>query len=210
MPDNAPTKSCDQGRHDDCPHRLGGPQEGGVILKLSLAAGSFTWRCGCPCHNDPWRAGRLFQNRTRSVPAGERSPHSILAPLRALDTRPGGRVQSVTPHHQLVVSDGPKVWRDSPSSHFLPFVATAQPSRGPPVRTHGGRPRVSGIRPGARRVPQDPRMSWRLDPDCQRIRPCCQPRIAALPWLFRRPAHAVQVRSRRRCVCVNCVSCPSR
>ena len=61
MPDNGPTKSCDQGRHDDCPHRLGGPQEGGVILKLSLAAGSFTWRCGCPCHNDPWRAGRLFQ-----------------------------------------------------------------------------------------------------------------------------------------------------
>ena len=60
MPDNAPTKSCHQGRHDDCPHRLGGPQEGGVILKLSLAAGSFTWRCGCPCHNDPWRAGRLF------------------------------------------------------------------------------------------------------------------------------------------------------
>ena len=33
MPDNAPTKSCDQDRHDDCPHRLGGPQEGGVLLK---------------------------------------------------------------------------------------------------------------------------------------------------------------------------------
>ena len=59
MPDNAPTKSCDQARHDDCPHRLGGPQEGGVILKLSLT-GYFTWRCGCPCHNDPIRAGRLF------------------------------------------------------------------------------------------------------------------------------------------------------
>jgi len=58
MPNNAPTKSCDQGRHDDCPHRLGGPQEGGVTLKLSLAG--FVWRCGCPCHNDPFRAGRLF------------------------------------------------------------------------------------------------------------------------------------------------------
>jgi hypothetical protein len=58
MPNNAPTKFCDQGRHDVCPHRLGGPQEGGVMLKLSLAG--FVWRCGCPCHNDPFRAGRLF------------------------------------------------------------------------------------------------------------------------------------------------------
>lgn len=58
MPSNAPTKSCDQARHDDCPHRLGGPQEGGVVLKLSLPG--FTWRCGCACHNDPNRAGRLF------------------------------------------------------------------------------------------------------------------------------------------------------
>ena len=51
-------KSCDQDRHDDCPHRLGGPQEGGVLLKLGLPG--FVWRCGCPCHNDPHRAGRLF------------------------------------------------------------------------------------------------------------------------------------------------------
>jgi hypothetical protein len=58
MPDNAPTKSCDHGRHDRCSHRLGGPQEGGVTLKLSLPG--FTWRCGCPCHRDPFRAGRLF------------------------------------------------------------------------------------------------------------------------------------------------------
>lgn len=58
MPDNAATKSCDQGRHDDCGHRLGGPQEGGVTLKLSLPG--FTWRCGCACHRDPFRAGRLF------------------------------------------------------------------------------------------------------------------------------------------------------
>lgn len=36
MPDNASTKSCDQERHDACPHRHGGPQEGGVVLKLSL------------------------------------------------------------------------------------------------------------------------------------------------------------------------------
>lgn len=58
MPSNAQTRSCQQHRHDDCPHRLGGPQEGGVVLKLSLPG--FTWRCGCACHNDPWRAGRLF------------------------------------------------------------------------------------------------------------------------------------------------------
>ena len=58
MPENAPTKSCDQGRHDDCPHRLGGLQEGGVTLKLGLPG--FTWRCGCPCHRDPHRARRLF------------------------------------------------------------------------------------------------------------------------------------------------------
>lgn len=58
MPSNAPTKSCDEERHDDCRHRLGGPQEGGLLLKLSRP--SFLWRCGCPCHNDPHRAGRLF------------------------------------------------------------------------------------------------------------------------------------------------------
>jgi len=58
MPDNATTKSCDQGRHDHCLHRLGGPAEGGVLVKLGLPG--FLWRCGCPCHRDPHRAGRLF------------------------------------------------------------------------------------------------------------------------------------------------------
>ena len=58
MPVDALTKSCDQGRHDKCPHRLGGPQEGGVTIKVSLPG--FTWRCGCPCHRDPFRIGRLF------------------------------------------------------------------------------------------------------------------------------------------------------
>jgi hypothetical protein len=58
MPSNALTKCCDQARHDDCNHRLGGQCEGGVVLKLSLPG--FLWRCGCPCHNDPMRAGRLF------------------------------------------------------------------------------------------------------------------------------------------------------
>ncbi|KQH80013.1 hypothetical protein AO501_12535 [Mycobacterium gordonae] len=58
MPDNAPTKTCDEGRHDRCGHRLGGPHEGGILLKLGLPG--FCWRCGCPCHNDPHRAGRLF------------------------------------------------------------------------------------------------------------------------------------------------------
>ncbi len=50
--------SRDQGRHDGCPHRLGRRQEGGVTLKLGLRG--FVWRCGCACHNDPFRAGRLF------------------------------------------------------------------------------------------------------------------------------------------------------
>jgi hypothetical protein len=36
MPSNAPTKACDEGRHDACGHRLGGLQEGGVTLKLCL------------------------------------------------------------------------------------------------------------------------------------------------------------------------------
>ena len=58
MPTNALTKSCDQGRHDQCNHRLGATYDGGVVLKLSLPG--FLWRCGCPCHNDPLRAGRLF------------------------------------------------------------------------------------------------------------------------------------------------------
>jgi hypothetical protein len=58
MPDNAPTKSCDEQRHDDCAHRLGGRTEGGVQLKAGL--GYFVWRCGCVCHRDPSRAGRLF------------------------------------------------------------------------------------------------------------------------------------------------------
>ena len=58
MPSNAPTKSCTGQRHDECPHRLGGPHEGGVLMKIALPG--FLWRCGCPCHNDPLRAGRLF------------------------------------------------------------------------------------------------------------------------------------------------------
>jgi hypothetical protein len=51
MPSNGLSKSYDE-------HRLGGPHEGGVILKLLLPG--FLRRCGCPCHNDPIRAGRLF------------------------------------------------------------------------------------------------------------------------------------------------------
>jgi hypothetical protein len=58
MPDNAPTRSCAAGRHDHCAHRLGGPAEGGILLKFGLPG--FVWRCGCPCHHDPHRAGRLF------------------------------------------------------------------------------------------------------------------------------------------------------
>lgn len=59
MPENAPTRSCDEDRHDDCPHRLGQPQEGGVYLKYGLYNG-FLWRCDCFCHRQPFRVGRLF------------------------------------------------------------------------------------------------------------------------------------------------------
>ena len=55
MPDNAPTKSCQRGRHDSCSQRLGAPAEGGILFKYN-----FLWRCGCPCHRDPHRAGGLF------------------------------------------------------------------------------------------------------------------------------------------------------
>ena len=58
MPENAPTKSCAEARHDDCAHRLGGRAEGGELLKAGLSP--FVWRCGCACHNDPTRAGFLF------------------------------------------------------------------------------------------------------------------------------------------------------
>ena len=43
--------SRDQGRHDGCPHRR---------RDLKLGFRGFVWRCGCACHNDPFRAGRLF------------------------------------------------------------------------------------------------------------------------------------------------------
>ena len=58
MPENAPTKSCDQGRHHQCGHRRGGPHEGGIGLKVTKP--SFIWRCGCACHRDPERIGLLF------------------------------------------------------------------------------------------------------------------------------------------------------
>ncbi|MEN4460919.1 hypothetical protein VXE65_02680 [Mycolicibacterium conceptionense] len=58
MPEDAPTKSCHEGRHDDCPHRLGQRAEGGVHLKINGAG--FIWRCGCSCHYDPMSIGRLF------------------------------------------------------------------------------------------------------------------------------------------------------
>lgn len=58
MPDNAPTKSCHQGRHHQCGHRRGGPHESGI--GLNITAPSFIWRCGCTCHRDPERIGLLF------------------------------------------------------------------------------------------------------------------------------------------------------
>jgi hypothetical protein len=58
MPQDAPTKSCHDGRHHHCTHRRGGPHEGGVWLKVTRPL--FLWRCGCLCHRDPERIGLLF------------------------------------------------------------------------------------------------------------------------------------------------------
>lgn len=58
MPEDAPTKACDEGRHLDCNHRAGTRCEGGVQLKGG--PDYFIWRCGCACHTDPNRAGLLF------------------------------------------------------------------------------------------------------------------------------------------------------
>ena len=35
MPQDAPTKSCDERRHHQCAHRRGGPHEGGIWLKVT-------------------------------------------------------------------------------------------------------------------------------------------------------------------------------
>ncbi|ART74335.1 hypothetical protein BTO20_37570 (plasmid) [Mycobacterium dioxanotrophicus] len=59
MPANAPTRKCDQGRHEHCPHRLGQPAEGGVQI-VARYYQVFVWRCGCTCHRDPQRIGWLF------------------------------------------------------------------------------------------------------------------------------------------------------
>lgn len=58
MPENASSKSCNEGRHHHCDHRRGGHHEGGVWLKVTRPA--FRWQCGCLCHNHPERIGLLF------------------------------------------------------------------------------------------------------------------------------------------------------
>ena len=49
MPDNAPTGHCRHGRHDSS-----------ARCAIQVRPARFVCRCGCPCHNDPHRAGRLF------------------------------------------------------------------------------------------------------------------------------------------------------
>jgi len=63
MPLNAPTNSCQQGRHHQCNHRRGAAYEGGVLLKITKP--SFLWRCGRLCHVHPERIGLLFYPATR-------------------------------------------------------------------------------------------------------------------------------------------------
>ena len=123
-----------------------------------------------------------------------------------------------------VVSEGRRVGRDRPSSHFLPFLAFAEPSDDPPVRTRGGEPRVPSAHPCEdRRVGLFPRTPSRFARDCRRMRPCCRLQLAGLSALlaalarlldrrvvlFRRPAGAGQVRPRGRCLCEPLL-CPSR
>lgn len=55
MPENALTKTCDRGTHPECGHNVGGPYEGGILLRFN-----FLWRCGCPCHSNPHQIGLLF------------------------------------------------------------------------------------------------------------------------------------------------------
>jgi hypothetical protein len=43
---------CDQGRHDGCPHRLGGRQEGRVTLKLGSPRVRVSTRRGCAVWRD--------------------------------------------------------------------------------------------------------------------------------------------------------------
>ncbi|SHY53743.1 Uncharacterised protein [Mycobacteroides abscessus subsp. abscessus] len=97
MPIDALTKSCDQGRHDDCAHGLGRRAEGGIYLKLSKP--TFLWRCGCRCHREEFGGGQLFaaQRSGPSRPRGGgvrimRSRQVVTAaeqqPLFDLDERP--------------------------------------------------------------------------------------------------------------------------
>ena len=67
MPVNALTKSCDQGRHDSCPHRLGGPQEGGVISKC-LCRASLAVRLPLPPRPVPRRPPVLTTPHARARP----------------------------------------------------------------------------------------------------------------------------------------------
>jgi hypothetical protein len=43
---------------------------------LKLCFRGFVWRCGCACHNDPFRAGRLFYQR----PPTAEAPAALLMP----------------------------------------------------------------------------------------------------------------------------------
>jgi Virulence factor BrkB len=63
-------RSCNQRRHDSCPHRLGGPPEGGVLLKILVTRLCLALRM--PCHTDPSRAAGRFKRP--SPPARDGHP----------------------------------------------------------------------------------------------------------------------------------------
>ncbi|WP_157553302.1 hypothetical protein [Jiangella gansuensis] len=73
--DPASSGHCGEGRHDQCAHRIGGPQEDGVWFPETYLIGpaglvpngpvavvepSHVWRCSCTCHSDPNSAGWLW------------------------------------------------------------------------------------------------------------------------------------------------------
>jgi len=66
MPDNATTKSCDHGRHDDCVHRLGGPAEGRRPAQARPAGVPVALRMPLPPRSPPGRPLVLIPPNVRS------------------------------------------------------------------------------------------------------------------------------------------------
>ena len=77
MPDNAPTKSCDHGRHDHCAHRLGGPPKAASCSSTA-----------CPGSSG---AADAPATATPTAPAACSDPDQRPAGSLALQAGPAGR-----------------------------------------------------------------------------------------------------------------------